>query len=805
MAVLWVWGGGATQDSFVVSAKLTASATSTKLRVSPNPDFSDAVYSAPVSPSAQLVCKYSISGLSFDTTYWYAVEIDGVLDLDTTGRIRTHPALGEPADVLIVAGGDAGNNTVAPLYQGTGAELAPARISNHPIFDTVREVGAHEFWHLGDLHYYDPGSGVHVADASIGTYRRAYDDVMLQTRQAALLRSVGTRYAWDDHDFGPNNSDGTSPGRDAACLAYREVVPSGPLGAGSGADPIYQTWQIGRVQIVLWDSRADRNPNTDPQSASKSMLGTAQKEWFAQVLASSTAKALVIISPSQWWNPSNDDGWNLYEDEQSWVIDRIDALGWKGRTIIVSADVHALAIDTGANSPGGIPVYQFASFDSNFGSPQNQYDTGPSLPGRGQYGTLRMLDLGHEIRFIGTCMVGVTAWRTHTHVVPVVTDVPIPTDPLPVPVEAREASTVDWVGCDASTGRIIADLPDMTGSFGRRIGSYNSTSLSLPRGSGPVEPLWQATQPARTILVPILNGLPAGGWTPLVREPSEGAMSIAAVSLEGYLDRRDVRSHVWVDADPITVIAAGLVKDAEAIDNVGQGLGLLLDTTASGLAWDRTYVPKDRQRVYSAMQELQSDDGLEWTIDVVWRDETQTSVVPVIRIKPRIGRSSGVLFESKSNAQFETASDASVRYSYREDYSSGKGANWVTAYGTGEGEDQPESDPAIATNLLAAGWPIYEDQFSPGMNITKKKDLNSHAKTRIKYFGQGTTTIALESKWDAYPKLVKDWALGDDVSYQLKSDWHPNGLNGSGRVIGWDLAPESGTASVTIWTPGEEI
>jgi hypothetical protein len=36
-------------------------------------------------------------------------------------------------------------------------------------------------------------------------------------------------YMWDDHDFGPDNSDATAPGRDASLRAYREYVPHYPL------------------------------------------------------------------------------------------------------------------------------------------------------------------------------------------------------------------------------------------------------------------------------------------------------------------------------------------------------------------------------------------------------------------------------------------------------------------------------------------------------------------------------------------------------------------------------------------------
>src|SRR5690606_40030006 len=67
-------------------------------------------------------------------------------------------------------------------------------------------------------------------------------------RQGRFYRAVPIAYVWDDHDYGPNNSDRTHVGRAAAATVYREIVPHYPLHAGSGDAPIYQSWQIGRSE-----------------------------------------------------------------------------------------------------------------------------------------------------------------------------------------------------------------------------------------------------------------------------------------------------------------------------------------------------------------------------------------------------------------------------------------------------------------------------------------------------------------------------------------------------------------------------
>src|SRR5690606_42160967 len=57
-----------------------------------------------------------------------------------------------------------------------------------------------------------------------------------------------------------------------------------------------------------------------------------------------------------------------------------------------------LSMSSGPNNPwGGFPLFMFASLDASYSEhPEGQYDIGQS-PGRGRYGTLRVVDSGHTI------------------------------------------------------------------------------------------------------------------------------------------------------------------------------------------------------------------------------------------------------------------------------------------------------------------------------------------------------------------------------------------------------------------------
>lgn len=410
MSLSYTWVGATTPESVVVKARLRGEAA--RLHVSTQADLSDPVRSESVEPVAG-VAELRVDGLDPDTRYHYGVEIDGDLDTDTTGRFRTHPRLGEPADFTLAATSCAGYE---PEHPGIGEVAAPQRLSNHPVFDTVRELDPLMLLHMGDIHYYDIGSERFVPGHDADTYRGAFDDVFAQPRQAALYRDVATHYVWDDHDFGPNNSDGTAPGAEAAARVYRERVPHYDLPHEQG---IWHSWTIGRVLFAALDVRSFRTPGDAPDTPDKTMLGAAQKAWLRELLESSDAAFLVLLCVCRWTDTSSTDTWSSFAEERAELIDMFDDTGWAGRMCLVAGDLHAVAMDSGGNAPGRVPLFHFASVDSLPSQVNDHYDLGPSQPGRGQYGLLRIADAGDEITVTGTAFRGEDEIARHTFTVAV--------------------------------------------------------------------------------------------------------------------------------------------------------------------------------------------------------------------------------------------------------------------------------------------------------------------------------------------------------------------------------------------------
>ncbi|MEU8264487.1 alkaline phosphatase D family protein [Micromonospora sp. NPDC048999] len=803
MTVVNAWVGAVTPTSFRVVTKITG--TAARLAVATNSGLTNPTYYGPVTATAQGIASLTASGLSPNKRYWWGISEDGgAVPKLTSGQCRTFPVTGEPASFSFIASGDAGHT---PQYPGIGSVLASSRQSNHPVFDTIRQQDPLFFAHLGDLHYYDLGSGKHgiSGGASMTNYRRAIDDVLLQQRQHDLYRNVPLVYIYDDHDYGPNDSDRTAPGRANVMRTYRERVPHYPLPSEDG---IFHSFQVGRVLFVAADSRANRDPNSTKDGPAKTMLGSAQIAWLEQLLSRSSASALCWLMQVQWIS-GFEDSWGGFRYEQGELKQLLGDTGWLDRMWMINADKHALGIDTGTNNRWGrFPIFLSASLDAGGSDNTGNYDRGVS-GGRNRYTTFNVQDQGDRITVTGTAMIGKTPWRAHTFSILVSTPPPSPgPDPAPEPdpefppapplSPATLTDRIEWLGCDLVSGRVIAELPDLTGTVSRVLGAYTSSSLSMPIPTAGPAALGslaiQATQPGVTMIVCVANGVPVWGGIVLVRDGGTDAdLRLGCVSLEGYLDARYVGDHTWAQRDEVRVIAAGLAGDAMV-----EGIGLDVDARASGVLRDRSYTGRDDATVYSRLRELMAvEGGPEWTIDVDWADAAKTRVAKILRVGKRIGVAAG---QAQPRAVWTSGGASDLRYRLSEDYSNGKGANHVVATSSGEGDERPQSAPA---RDILPGWPRWERRWSPSSSITEQSTLDAHARSELALRRDGAVTVSLDTRFSAYPRLGLDWRLGDDGRAELQGHRHPGGLVRTGRIIGWELDTRAGRARPILWGGGD--
>jgi hypothetical protein len=252
---------------------------------------------------------------------------------------------------------------------------------------------------MGDLHYEDIGRPL------AALFLRALESVFSSGPQSALYRPVPIAYVWDDHDYGPNDSDRTSPSRAAAQAAYRAAVPHYPLASGG---PIHQAFTVGRVRVILTDVRSERSPARDRNDAAKTLLGEAQRLWLLEQFANATSFPLVVwVNPVPWitHEGSRADGWQPYARERALIANAIARLGLTRRLVMLSGDAHMAAIDDGTHSnyateaPAGpgFPILHAAPLDRRTSLKGGPYSHGVSLQ-RGQFGLVDVRDDGTSLR-----------------------------------------------------------------------------------------------------------------------------------------------------------------------------------------------------------------------------------------------------------------------------------------------------------------------------------------------------------------------------------------------------------------------
>lgn len=374
--VEWIWSGAAASNSITVKARLAHDSADVYLIISEASDMTSRAAAVPAAfdEHDRRLVSFTVSELRADTHYYYAVEANGRLDLARQGQFTTFPD------------GPASFSFAFSSCARTG--------SNGVVFDAIREAGPLFYLVTGDLHY------SYMDEGDPERFRSEYEQVLAQPAQAALYRSTPLVYVWDDHDYGPNDGDRTSPTRDAARTAYQEYVPHYPPAAPDAA--IYQAFTVGRVRFIVTDIRSERDPNSDPDGAGKSMLGEAQKAWFkAQLLdANEQYPVIVWVNSGPWIDPAGvgKDTWGGFAAERRELSDFIVEHDIQG-LVMLSGDAHAVAIDDGTHSDystnggGGFPVMHAAPLDKHGGVKGGPYSEGVYAES-GQFGLVTVTDDG---------------------------------------------------------------------------------------------------------------------------------------------------------------------------------------------------------------------------------------------------------------------------------------------------------------------------------------------------------------------------------------------------------------------------
>jgi len=170
-----------------------------------------------------------------------------------------------------------------------------------------------------------------------GIYRRNTHTRSLPEMQS-LLRSCHHYAIWDDHDFGPNDSNGSFINKKWTLEAFNHFWPR-PSAEFDGLNGITAQARIYDIDLFMLDNRYNR---TDPDMATvgESILGTEQIEWFIQALKTSTSSFKLVMLGGQFLSDyAAYENYARYEDERQLIINRIEAENIEG-VIFLTGDRH---------------------------------------------------------------------------------------------------------------------------------------------------------------------------------------------------------------------------------------------------------------------------------------------------------------------------------------------------------------------------------------------------------------------------------------------------------------------------------
>jgi alkaline phosphatase D len=253
----------------------------------------------------------TLTQLQPETRYHYQVMVAGQSDPAWNGSFQTAPPVGKPCAFRLAV-------TSCMRHEQPQASWF-LLLAQQPDLHVT----------LGDTHYADTTDPAVQLKHHV-RYRRT-------APFATVIRNIPTYAMWDDHDYGPNDSDGTAEGKEKSLEGWRHFW--GNPGAGTPDIPgAFFRFTRGEVDFFVVDGRYHRSPNKNPDDDRKRMLGDAQFGWLLDGLKNSRAKFKVIASGST-LDHSKGDGWKVFSFSRHRLFDSIRENAISG-VIYMSGDVH---------------------------------------------------------------------------------------------------------------------------------------------------------------------------------------------------------------------------------------------------------------------------------------------------------------------------------------------------------------------------------------------------------------------------------------------------------------------------------
>ncbi len=221
--------------------------------------------------------------------------------------------------------------------------------SHYQIFKDIYKKEPNFMLWLGDNTYlreadWNSKTGIH--------YR--YTHTRSTPEMQAMLGSMHHYAIWDDHDYGPNNSDRSYPMKKVTEETFKLFFANPNFIFDEG---ITGNFQWADCEFFLLDNRYWRTPNKRSDIEEHQIIGEAQMQWLLDALVNSFAPFKFVVIGGQFLNPmeSHEKHANNAPKERLKLIKAIEKLKIDG-VVFLTGDVHHTEL-TKLDLENGYPLY----------------------------------------------------------------------------------------------------------------------------------------------------------------------------------------------------------------------------------------------------------------------------------------------------------------------------------------------------------------------------------------------------------------------------------------------------------------
>lgn len=297
------------------------------------PVGSDVEVSTPVQRTHQesaFTAHVNLDGLEPGTSYSVSFVVDGeplVESVEVTTQVLWDYRMDPPA-FKFVTGSCAYINEEA--YDRPGRPYG----GGYEIFESMAAEAPDMMLWLGDNIYLRE-----VDFQSYSGFLHRYTHTRSTPEMANLLKACPNYAIWDDHDFGPNDSDGSWVHADWSRESFKTFWSNPSYGLPEAPRCISTAFRFVDMEFFLLDNRTYRvnhyNKTNDPQ-----VLGQDQIDWLIQALRKSRAPyKFVVVGGQVLSDAAVYENVAQFPSERQQILERLEAEDIRG-VVFLSGDRH---------------------------------------------------------------------------------------------------------------------------------------------------------------------------------------------------------------------------------------------------------------------------------------------------------------------------------------------------------------------------------------------------------------------------------------------------------------------------------